>query len=97
MRVLLTGASGHLGGYLLRELQESGASVIAWSGSRAGTLCGVALQPVNLAEPDEVAAAFAAARPTLIIHAGAMASLAECFRDPERAERVNSHGSRVLA
>ena len=49
MRLLLTGASGQLGGYLLREIVNVGFPVVAWSGSRTGQLFGVELQPVDLA------------------------------------------------
>ena len=34
VRLLLTGASGQLGAYLLRELTAAGAEVTAWSGAR---------------------------------------------------------------
>ena len=52
MRILITGASGQLGAYLLRELKESSHEVIAWSGSSTGKLSGFALRPVNLTRPD---------------------------------------------
>jgi dTDP-4-dehydrorhamnose reductase len=97
MRLLLTGASGQLGGYLLRVLREKGLPAVAWSGSRTGELFGFPLQPVNLAEPEAVSDAFHAARPTLIVHTAALASVAECFRDPPRAHRINAEGTAVLA
>jgi dTDP-4-dehydrorhamnose reductase len=96
MRVLLTGASGQLGGYLLRELTRSGLPVVAWSGSRAGRAFGVPLEPMDLADADRLAAAFARARPALVLHAGALARVADCHRDPPRAGRVNVLGSTVL-
>jgi dTDP-4-dehydrorhamnose reductase len=97
MRLLVTGASGQLGGYLLRELRDAGAAVTAWSGSRRGELFGVPLYPVDLADADAVAAAFREARPDAVIHAGAWARVADCHRDPGRASRVNTAGSRTLA
>ena len=33
MRWLVTGASGLLGGYVLRNLHAAGETVVAWSGS----------------------------------------------------------------
>ena len=36
MRWLVTGASGQLGGYLLRHLRDRGDEVIGWSGSTRG-------------------------------------------------------------
>jgi dTDP-4-dehydrorhamnose reductase len=97
MRLVLTGASGQLGGYLLRELRGRGVPATAWSGSRSGSLCGVPLWPVDLANPDAVAEAFRQARPAAVIHAGALSSVADCYRDPPRAQRVNARGSALLA
>ncbi len=97
MRLLLTGASGQLGAYLLRELTAAGEDVTAWSGSRRGELFGVPLQPVDLADAAAVAAAFRQARPGVILHAAAVASIAECHRDPARARRVNVDGTATLA
>ena len=97
MRVLVTGASGQLGSYLLRELVGSSHEVVAWSGARTGALQGVTLQSVDLTASDCVSAAFTAARPDVVIHAGAMASVAECLRDPPRARLVNVQGTALLA
>jgi dTDP-4-dehydrorhamnose reductase len=96
-RVLVTGASGLLGSYLLHELPHRGWSVTAWSGTRTGSFQGVPWQPVDLGDPDQVAAAFRAVRPEAVIHAGAMASVADCLRNPERAAEVNTCGSARLA
>jgi dTDP-4-dehydrorhamnose reductase len=97
LRILVTGASGQLGGYLLRELASSGPEVVAWSGSRAGDLCGFPLRPVNLADADAVTAAFRQAAPSAVLHAGAVATVAECWRNPAHAQHVNARGSAVLA
>jgi dTDP-4-dehydrorhamnose reductase len=95
MRLLVTGASGLLGAYLLRELHRD--SVIAWSGSRREHLCGVPLHPVDLMDADQVATAFAAAHPDVVIHAAALARVADCHRDPDRAQRINAGGTATLA
>jgi dTDP-4-dehydrorhamnose reductase len=52
---------------------------------------------VDLADADAVASAFRQAQPTAVIHAGAVAIVAECLRDPRRAQQVNVHGSAILA
>ena len=88
MYTLVTGASGQLGAYLLRELTAAGADVTAWSGSRRGELFGVPFQPVDLADTDVVTLAFQQARPDLVIHTAAVSSVAECYRDPARAGRA---------
>jgi dTDP-4-dehydrorhamnose reductase len=97
MRILVTGASGQLGSYLLRELLHRRAEVTAWGGARRGDLFGVPLRPVDLADADAVAGAFREARPAVVVHAGALARVADCHRDPGRAERVNTRGTTVLA
>jgi dTDP-4-dehydrorhamnose reductase len=97
MRFLVTGASGQLGAYLLRELSRRGATVRAWSGSRDGLLFGVPLVPVNLTDGAAVVTAFRSARPDAVIHCAALSSVAGCHRDPERAESVNVGATRLLA
>jgi dTDP-4-dehydrorhamnose reductase len=96
MRLLITGASGQLGGYLLRELRSKATTLIAWSGSRTGELFGVPLRPVNLVDPDQLAAAFQAARPEVVIHAAGITTVADCFRSPEQARRVNTEATARL-
>src|ERR1700687_775168 len=93
MRVLVTGASGQLGGYLLSELAARNVETVAWSGSRHGSIFGAVLRAVDLADRNAVAAAFRQACPDGVIHAGALARVADCYRDPERARLVNTLGS----
>ena len=97
MRLLLTGASGQLGSYLARESLRRGETVIAWSGQRQGELFGCPLRPVNLSEPDAIATAFRDARPDRIVHTAALAVVADCQREPQRAEQINTRGSAILA
>src|SRR6516225_7633383 len=96
-RWLLTGASGQLGAYLLRELAQNKQPVTAWSGKRRAALFGFDLEPVDLADPGQVTAAFERARPTAVIHAAALATIAECRRDPGRAWRINNDATGTLA
>jgi dTDP-4-dehydrorhamnose reductase len=97
MRVLVTGASGQLGGYLLRELAARNVETVAWSGSRHGSIFGAVLRPVDLADHNAVAAAFRQARPDVVIHAGALARVMDCFREPEHARLVNTQSSASIA
>src|SRR5690242_15067403 len=97
MRLLVTGASGQLGSYVLRECLRRGVAVAAWSGRQQGELFGCSLRPLELAEPEAIATAFRDARPDGIVHTAALAAVSDCYRDPQRAERINTHGSAVLA
>lgn len=96
-RILLTGASGQLGAYLLRHLGTGSTPLTAWAGSRAGELFGVPLHPVDLADPDSLTRSFLQARPDVVLHAAALARIADCHRDPDRARRVNTLGTATLA
>jgi dTDP-4-dehydrorhamnose reductase len=97
MRVLVTGASGQLGSYLLREMHQRNLPVIAWCGSRGGSLFRTQLAPVNLTERDAVVSAFRQARPTVILHTAAMARVSDCHRDPKLAQRTNTDATALLA
>src|SRR6516225_3915880 len=97
MRLLLTGASGLLGSYLLRECLRRDLEVVAWSGRQQGELFGCSLRPIDLADPDALVSAFRDARPDCIIHTAALAAVGDCYREPQRAERINARGSAVLA
>jgi dTDP-4-dehydrorhamnose reductase len=96
MRLLVTGASGQLGAYLLQEAAASPLAVTAWSGTRTGRLFGVDLQPVDLGRRADVMAAFRTARPDLVIHAGALARVADCQRDPGQAALINTQSTSWL-
>jgi dTDP-4-dehydrorhamnose reductase len=95
--LLLTGASGRLGAYLLRQLQSSDIRVVPWSHSWTGALFGFPLQSVDLAQRDQVVRAFRQAQPRWIIHTAALSSVANCFRDPDLARAINRTSTELLA
>lgn len=97
MRLLLTGASGQLGSYVLRECLSRGETIEAWSGRWQGELLGCPLRPIDLIDPDAIASAFRAALPDRVVHTAALAGVSDCYGDPLRAARINTHGSAILA
>lgn len=97
MRVLVTGASGQLGAYLLDALSRTPLEVIAWSGRQPGIRCGYKLEPVDLAQVDQLAQVFRRAQPDVVVHTAAISSIADCFRDPGLASSVNVRGTAMLA
>ena len=97
MRVLVTGASGQLGAYLMRSLFLRDEAAIGWTAGTTGELFGTNLQPIDLADRDAVRDAFEDARPELVIHAGAVAKPGEAAKAPDRARAVNVEGTRHLA
>jgi dTDP-4-dehydrorhamnose reductase len=97
MRWLITGASGQLGGYLLRELQGTSAYILAWSHARSGELFGFALHSVDLGQRDRVVDAFKEARPDAVLHLAAYSAVGDCYRNPDHAHRINTDGTLLLA
>lgn len=95
---LVTGATGQLGGHLVARLAASGASRV---GGLARSWAGATLpcEPlsVDLADGTALRTAIDRIRPTHVIHAGAMTAVADCFRDPAGAARVNVEATRVIA
>ncbi|MBX7166641.1 MAG: SDR family oxidoreductase [Pirellulales bacterium] len=97
MHVLLTGASGQLGAYLLRALTRRGVATVAWSGRGTGTLFQTPLCSIDLADQAAVRAAFDDAAPDVVIHTAAMSAIADVLADPDRAHAVNTAGTCLLA
>jgi dTDP-4-dehydrorhamnose reductase len=96
MRLLITGAGGLLGAYLLRETANR-ANVVAWGGLRGGEQFGIPLRPIDLTDAAAVTSALRSARPDVVLHAAALARVADCWRDAERARRVNADATQTLA
>jgi dTDP-4-dehydrorhamnose reductase len=82
LRILVTGATGFLGGYATAALRERGHRVFT-TGRGGGDAA------VDLCAPGMVAAVLQAAAPDLVLHLAAMARLADCERRPEQARRMN--------
>jgi dTDP-4-dehydrorhamnose reductase len=97
MRVILTGASGQLGAYLLEQLVGSGHEVGAWSGTATGSRCGVRLQPVELTNAELTDQALRHADPDVIIHVAAMSAAESVRIDPARGRDVNTSATERLA
>jgi dTDP-4-dehydrorhamnose reductase len=96
-RVLLTGATGRLGNYVLRELVSRGLTVTAWGGREGTVSFGVRVHPVDLVDADATAAAFRAVNPEVVIHTAAVSAIEDCERDPVRAGRINADATERLA
>jgi dTDP-4-dehydrorhamnose reductase len=97
MRILVTGASGRLGSYLVDDLSSGPHELSAWSNRTTGLCAGVALFPVDLADGDAVARAIESQVPDVVIHAAGISSAEAAYRDPARCQAVIVDGTRRLA
>ena len=91
VRVLITGATGLLGGYLEAEVKRRGQVAIAYGGPRRET------NGIDLGDQAAVLTLFERERPHVVIHSAAMAAMSDCIADPEAAKRINVDGTRNIA
>src|SRR4051794_24210822 len=97
MRVILTGASGQFGVYLLQALQKHGVEVFPWSGTDVGERVGLRLRPIDLTRAGETEEALDRIDAGLIIHTAAIASPVAVHHDPARGAAVNVAATAHLA
>lgn len=109
MRILITGAAGQLGSYLMRSLADEGhrdpaapghdmdPQVTAWTQRWAGDLFGVTPTQVELTDGDAVERAFAQAAPDVVIHTAAIAAVGQVYQNPDLARAVNVDATARLA
>jgi dTDP-4-dehydrorhamnose reductase len=97
MRILVTGANGQLGSYVLARLAKRPHEIIAWSGKTQEQRGGFPIRPVDLTNAQAVRAALGDADPDVVIHAAAVSSAEAARRRPDLALAVNVEGTRRLA
>ncbi|MCM3715575.1 dTDP-4-dehydrorhamnose reductase [Alkalihalobacillus oceani] len=81
MKVLITGGMGQLGRAFYQRLKNKADVVV----------CGK--EQLDVTREAEVRAVLEKVQPTLVIHCAALTDVDQCEREPERAFRINSHGS----
>jgi len=92
----VTGASGQLGGVLVRQLAEAGEDVVALSGRRAVQIAGVRTRPIDITHHQVMRDVLEQTRPSVVVHLAAISSVGEAVADPERAQQVNVDATGAL-
>lgn len=92
-RVLLTGATGMLGPYVLRALRHAGHEVTAWGHQHAAA----DVQRVNLCDHSAVSAALQRIRPAVVLHTAALGNIKDVLANPALARAVNVQATAHLA
>ncbi len=101
MRVLVTGASGQLGGFVLDRLAQTRQEVIAWSGpnteQRNREPGQIPWVPVDLNDLPAVQRKLGAADPEIVLHLAALSRVDLVRQDPDLARRMNVESTGFLA
>lgn len=99
IRWMVTGASGQLGGHVLRVLRRNHPDepVLALAGRGGVDAPGVPVRRIDLRDADALRACVAEYRPTLVLHLGALTAVGEAHARPQDAEQINTVATGVLA
>jgi dTDP-4-dehydrorhamnose reductase len=97
MRIVVTGASGQLGRYLIAGLKDGPHEIVAWGGTFQGSIEGCAVRPVELTDHSAVARALQESDPDVLLHTAAVSSAETARLDPSRSSAVNVIATEFLA
>ncbi len=88
-RTLVTGAGGQLGSVLLTQLVGGGSDAVGTVSPHGPRPRSGRVTVCDLGRADSIAECVRSVRPTRIIHAGALTSVAACYEHPDDARRIN--------
>lgn len=93
MRVIITGASGLVGGTVMRKLLAGGHEVLGTAHGRPAP----GLTPLDLLRPGDAAALVASWRPDAVVHCAALTHVDRCEDEPSLAWRLIAEATSELA
>ncbi|MFN0138106.1 MAG: SDR family oxidoreductase [Phycisphaerae bacterium] len=98
-RWLITGASGQLGGHVVRLLagEAHPPTILSVSQRTPPAEFGAGVAHCDLADDGATRALVRDFRPTHLIHSGAMTAVGDCFASPERARLINTVAAHAIA
>jgi dTDP-4-dehydrorhamnose reductase len=96
MRILVTGAGGQLGAYVLDELATRGSEVVAWGRVAALSRSGQEIEGLDF-EVDGWEERLEVVSPDVVMHLAALSAAEAVRKDPERGRRINVDTTRRLA
>jgi dTDP-4-dehydrorhamnose reductase len=97
MRIVVTGASGQLGAYVLDRLEGSGHEVVGWSRSTRTTRGRFQIEPVDLMHSDTLPGDLDRVDPHAVLHLGAISRVDHARSDPSLAFMVNTEAPGTIA
>jgi dTDP-4-dehydrorhamnose reductase len=97
MKVLITGANGFLGHYLVKQLLDKKMEVIATGKGPSrlpfSNLANFHYYPMDFTDPFSVHDAFEQIKPDVVVHAGAMSKPDDCEKEQWPAYQTNVEGT----
>lgn len=97
MKILITGATGQLGPYVVKRLLADGVEPTLWARRTHPPLFELPVHAIDLTDVSQVVAAFAEASPDVVLHCAAISSIDGCYRDQEAATAMNVQATQTLA
>ena len=95
-KILITGGSGFLGGYLIRAAMNN-FEVIATYCNNKPDYSGISWLPLDLTDTDRIKTAIAETDPAIIIHTAAMTNVDICENRKKRTNTVNIRATEAIA
>ncbi|HSN94747.1 MAG TPA: SDR family oxidoreductase [Anaerolineaceae bacterium] len=96
-KILITGASGHLGLNLALYAQRQGYEVLGWANRQKLSKVPFTVDQFDLTDTQHLREKLESAAPDMVIHTAALANLEGCDKNPELAYQLNAEVPGLLA